>query len=159
MGWPRRHGPEDLDRVLATLPDGYLVRPIGSSRFVLGATGAHVLAIDDGRADAPREVGLLASVTRSALAEHVAWVPFVHALLVTEEERACPPATCVHPRLIPNALVEGPAVLGPEELGRLVASVRAGALNGLEAVAPIRPPSAAPPAFPVPAPQQLAPRP
>lgn len=135
MAWPRRHGPEDLDDLLGALPPGYFVRPIGPARFVLGPTGAHVVAIDDSREAAPREVGRLASVSRSALAEHVAWVPFVHALLVTDDDRPCPPATCVPPRLIPGALVEGPAVLDADELARLVASVVAGALDGLESVA------------------------
>ncbi|HYI62755.1 MAG TPA: hypothetical protein VEW93_13230 [Acidimicrobiales bacterium] len=136
MGWPRHHGPDDLDRVLDTLPDGYVVRPVGDARFVLGPTGAHVLALDDGGADVPRAVGLLASVIRSSLADQVAWVPFVHALLVTDRDEPCPPATCVPPGLVPSVLLEGPALLRPEDLRRLVASVQAGALDDLGAVAP-----------------------
>lgn len=136
MGWPRHHGPDDLDRVLHDLPDGYAVRPVGGARFVLGPTGAHVLALDDGRAEAPRDVALLASVIRSSLADRVAWVPFVHALLVTERDRPCPPATRVPPALVPSVLLEGPSLLRPDELRRLVASVEAGALDDLAAVAP-----------------------
>lgn len=137
MGWPRHHGPEDLDRVLGTLPDDYVVRTIGEARFVLGPTGAHVLALDNGQADAPRAVALLASVIRSSLADQVAWVPFVHALLVTERDQPCPPATRVPPALIPGALVEGPPLLRPDELSRLVSSVEAGTLDDLTAVAPV----------------------
>lgn len=136
MGWPRHHGLEDLDRVLGTLPEGYVVSSIGEARFVLGPTGAHVLALDDGRADAPREVARLASLIRSALADDVAWVPFVHALLVTDRGEPCPPATRVPPGLIPAALVEGPQLLRPEELRRLVDSVETGSLDDLSAVAP-----------------------
>jgi len=55
------------------------VRSLGPARFVVGPAGAHAIALDDGRPAAAGEVGLLASVSRSALAEHVAWVPYVHA--------------------------------------------------------------------------------
>jgi hypothetical protein len=136
MGWPRHHGPEDLDHVLGELPDAYTVRAIGSARFVIGPTGAHVVALDDGTEAAPRAVALLASVARSALADRVAWVPFVHALLVTDRTEPCPPATRVPPGAIPTVLLEGPPVLSPAELGRLVASVTEGVLDGLTAVAP-----------------------
>jgi len=37
--------------------------------------------------------------------------------------------------MIPGALVEGPEVLGPGDLARVVASVHAGALDGLESLA------------------------
>lgn len=136
MGWPRHHGPQDLDRALAALPAGHLVRALGPARFVLGPSGAQVVSLDDGDAASPGAVARLASVVRSALAERAAWVPYVDAFLVTDRDGPCPPATPVPPRLIPSTLVEGPAVLTPDELRRLVACVEDGALDGLDAVAP-----------------------
>ena len=112
------------------------MRSIGSARFVLGPTGAQVVALDDGSDGAPRAVALLASVTRSALAEHITWVPYVDALLVTERDKPCPPATRVPPTLLLNTLLEGPAILQPHDRERLVACVEGGVLDGLTAVAP-----------------------
>ncbi len=136
MGWPRHQGPDDLDRILDQLPARFVVRAIGAAWFVLGPTGAHVVALDDGTDAAPRALAMLASVTRSALAEHVAWVPYVDAFLVTERERPCPPATRVPPRLVRGSLINGPAVLAPTDLSRLVGCVEAGVLDGLTTVAP-----------------------
>lgn len=113
MGWPRHQDPEDLDRILDQLPAGFVVRAVGAAWFVLGPTGAHVVALDDGSEAAPRALARLASVTRSALAAEVAWVPYVDAFLVTEREQPCPPATRVPPRLIGRPLTDGPAVIAP----------------------------------------------
>lgn len=136
MAWPRHHAPDDLDGALDSLPPGYLVVPLGRARFVLGPSGAHVMVLDDGHPAAPRVVSRLASVIRSALAEQIAWVPYVDAFLVTDRREPCPPATRVPHGLIPRSLVDGPAVLSRTELERLVACVQDGALDGLGAVAP-----------------------
>jgi len=144
MGWPRHHAPEDLSRALAALPAGYFVTPIGPSHLVLGLTGAQVVALDDGGEDTPRAVARLASVVRSALAEHVAWVPYVHALLVTERNEPCPPATRIPPALVIRALMDGPPTIQATDLARLVACIEAGALDGLGAVAPPQAPRAIP---------------
>ncbi len=137
MGWPRHHAPEDLARALASLPDGFEVVPVGGAHLVLGPTGAQIVALDDGVAETPRTVARLASVVRSALAEHVAWVPYVHALLVTDRDEPCPPATRIPPTLLVRALVDGPPTLQPSELARLVACIDDGALVGLVSVAPL----------------------
>ncbi len=139
MAWPRHHGPADLPRLLDGLPADVTVRPIGAAYFVLGPAGAQVVALDDGSEDAPRTVARLASVVRSALAEHVTWVPFVHALLVTERPGPCPPATRTEPSLLPRALTDGPSTLPPTVLAPLVEAVEAGALDGLTSVAPAAP--------------------
>lgn len=136
MAWLRHHGSDDLDRILGSLPDPYVVTALGRARFVLGPSGAHVIALDDGTPAAPSALARLASVIRSALAERIAWVPFIDALLVTERDEPCPPATRVPHDLIASALVDGPDVITPNDLARLLAAVREGTLIGLEAVAP-----------------------
>jgi hypothetical protein len=136
MGWPRHHSPEDLSRALAALPAGYTVTPIGDAHLVLGATGAQVVALDDGADETPRAVARLASVVRSSLAEHVAWVPYVHALLVTERTDPCPPATRIPPTLLIRAVLDGPPTIQPGDLARLTACIDDGALADLGAVAP-----------------------
>ncbi len=136
MAWLRHQGPDDLDHILGTLPDPYVVTPLGQARFVLGPSGAHVIALDDGTPAAPGALARLASVVRSALAERIAWVPFIDALLVTERDEPCPPATRVPHALITSSLVDGPAVITPEDLDRMLAVVREGTLVGLAAVAP-----------------------
>lgn len=136
MAWPRHHGPDDLARALSALPDDVTVRPIGSAHFVLGPVGAQVVAVDDGTDDAARAVARLASVVRSALAESVAWVPFVHALLVTERPGPCPPATRIEPSMLLRAVADGPTTLAPAVLDPLRSAIVDGALDGLTSVAP-----------------------
>ena len=136
MGWPRHHGLDDLDRALRTLPAGHVVTPVGRSRLVLGPSGAHLVVLDDGSDDAARDVARLASVVRSALADHVAWVPYVDAFLVTDHAEPRPPATRVPRELILNSLVEGPTALTPADLDRLVACIADGALDGLGDILP-----------------------
>ena len=136
MAWPRRHGPDDLARALAGLPDEITVRPLGGAHLVVGPAGAQVVALDDGSPDAPRAAARLASVVRSALAEEVPWMPFVHALLVTDRPDPCPPATRISPALLLRAVSEGPGILDPTILERLRQAIDQGALDGLTAVAP-----------------------
>jgi hypothetical protein len=137
MAWPRHHGPEDLARALEGLPDDVTVRSLGGAHLVVGPAGAQVVALDDGSADAPRAVARLASVVRSALAEEVPWMPFVHALLVTDRADPCPPATRISPALLLRAVSEGPVTLDPAILDRLHAAIDGGALDGLKSVAPV----------------------
>lgn len=136
MAWPRHHGPEDLTRALAGLPDDVTVRPMGGAHLVVGPVGAQVVALDDGSADAPRATARLASVVRSALAEEVPWMPFVHALLVTDRADPCPPATRISPALLLRAVSEGPVTLDAAILERLRHAIDNGALDGLSAIAP-----------------------
>jgi hypothetical protein len=136
MAWPRRHGPDDLARALAGLPEEITVRPLGGAHLVVGPAGAQVVALDDGSPDAPRAAARLASVVRSALAEEVPWMPFVHALLVTDRPDPCPPATRISPALLLRAVSEGPGILDPTILERLRQAIDHGVLDGLTAVAP-----------------------
>jgi hypothetical protein len=149
MAWPRHHGPEDLARALGGLPDEILVRPLGGAHLVIGPAGAQVVALDDGSHDAPRSAARLASVVRSALAEEVPWMPFVHALLVTDRPDPCPPATRISPALLLRAVAEGPVTLDARILDRLRHAIAGGALDGLASVAPVAP-AAAPAARGVP---------
>ena len=135
MAWPRHHGPEDLARALSGLPEDVTVRSLGGAHLVVGPAGAQVVALDDGSPDAPRAVARLASVVRSALAEEVPWMPFVHALLVTDRADPCPPATRISPALLLRAVSEGPVTLDPSILERLRVAIEGGALDGLTAVA------------------------
>jgi hypothetical protein len=136
MPWPRRHGPEDLARALAGLPADVTVRPLGGAHLVVGPAGAQVVALDDGSPGAPRAAARLASVVRSALAEEVPWMPFVHALLITDRPDPCPPATRISPALLLRAVSEGPVTLDAAILERLRQAIEDGALDGLAAVAP-----------------------
>ena len=134
MARPRHPGPDDLDQVLATLPDDFTVRTVGAARFVLGPTGAHVVAVDDGSEDAPATLAHIASLVRDALADRVTWVPFVHAMLVTERTDPCSPATRVPPVLMPGALVDGPTTLDDPARRRLVDALADGVLDRVSTI-------------------------
>ena len=128
---PRHPGPDDLDQVLATLPDNFTVRTVGAARFVLGPTGAHVVAVDDGSEDAPCPRPH-ASLVRDALADRVTWVPFVHAMLVTERTDLLPGDPV--PRLMPGALVDGPTTLDDPARRRLVDTLADGVLDRVSTI-------------------------
>ena len=134
MARPRHTDPDDLDQVLAALPEGFTVRPLGAARFVLGPTGAHVVALDDGSRDAPETLAHIAGLVRDALADRVTWVPFIHAMLVTERTDPCPPATRVPPVLMPGALLDGPTTLDGPARQRLVEAVASGVLDGVSTI-------------------------
>lgn len=136
MGWSRRPAPLLLDELLAELPDGFGVVAIGPSRFVWGPTGAYVVLADDGRRDRPRQLSRLAATVRSALAERVALTPFVHPLLVAEQDRDSAHATTVPASLLVSVLTLGPTVLDGDACRHVAGATAAGALRGLEAVAP-----------------------
>lgn len=135
MAWPRHHTAGDVDAALESLPEGWVVAPLGPAHLVLGPTGAQVVAVDDGSESAAHDLARLAGAVRSALAERVALMPFVHALLVTDRREPCPPASRIPPSSLARALVDGPPTLGPDDLGRLRQSIADGALRGVIALA------------------------
>lgn len=74
----------DLDRLLTALPSEYAVGALREDRLVAGPAGAFVLrgASEDVERDA-YELLQLTSATRVALSDHLPWVPFLDALLVS----------------------------------------------------------------------------
>jgi hypothetical protein len=77
-----------LDDVLTALPDGFIVADDGvGAHLVVGPPGAFVLmalpADRRARDDAAQRVHVIAQTTRAELGEHLAWVPFLDALLIS----------------------------------------------------------------------------
>jgi len=110
-----------LDAVLAGLPPDWAVAELGRDRFVAGPAGAFVLrpGTGDPHQDA-RRVVQLARVTRTGLADHLAWIPVVDALLVTRlpiDEPAG--ATIVPVGLVAPVLLEGVQPLDEDTLRRI----------------------------------------
>ncbi|OWY62307.1 hypothetical protein B7486_59145 [cyanobacterium TDX16] len=100
---------DQLDAVLTSLPASFAIAERRSARFVAGPSGAFVVlpASDDLDADATRLMEITAS-TRSSLADHLAWAPFVDSLLVTPDRIAQPAAATVAPiDLLGEVLREG----------------------------------------------------
>lgn len=133
MVWSRHHPRADLRATLSHLPEEWVVAPLGPTHLVLGPTGAHVVAIDDGRDETPALLARLATEVRTRLAEHVALMPFVHALLVGSGSQPCAAATRIPPALLSLAIVDGPPMLTGEELDRIRICVIDGSLADLHA--------------------------
>lgn len=120
--------PRRMDRVLASLPPIYVVATSGTARLVVGPSGAFVLlptAAPDGVNGAAARLDLLVQSTRSALCDHLSWVPFLDSLLVSEvdvKERA--PVTIVALDLLHDVLIEGPAMIDDPTLGCIRDAVR-----------------------------------
>jgi hypothetical protein len=107
---------ERIDEVLGSLPEAFVVASSGEARLVVGPPGAFVLLDGSGAAAASGpgadRAALLAVTTRTALADHLAWVPFIDAVVVTAERSvADPSATAVPLDLLAEVLTEGPLVI------------------------------------------------
>jgi hypothetical protein len=113
---------EQIDRLLAGLPATHTVASQESARLVVGPSGATVILLGERDvANAADRAARLAAATRASLADHVAWVPFVDAVVVTDDaERSPASATVVPPDLLGEVLVEGPEVIDPPALGVIV---------------------------------------
>jgi hypothetical protein len=110
---------EHLDELLTELAPIYTIASQGVARFVAGPSGVFVLvAAGDEPNRAAETAARLAAATRAALADHLAWVPFVDAVVVTsgdpgrrtggeETPLESPQATAVPFDLLGEVLVEG----------------------------------------------------
>jgi len=116
-----------VDAILDALPVEFCVACHGSLRLAIGPSGMFVLSTPPAHGPAePRAVEVIrvAADTRSALADHLSWVPFVDALLVTERGRqqpvGSPSLASVPIDLLRVTLVEGRTVV----TAKLLSSVR-----------------------------------
>jgi hypothetical protein len=114
---PRQSSRTDLADLLGHLPEDYLVVPLRSAWFVVGTPGTYV--VGDGASHDDSEVGRLAGQLRAALAQHLTWVPFVHALLISDDLRAIPHATVVPRDLLLGVLTEGRRSLDDDTMRRI----------------------------------------
>src|SRR5262249_35763731 len=103
--------PPTMDGVLDALPPELVVARDGEARFVAGPAGAFVLApapAPGSDVDAAERLLGLAQRTRAELCRHVAWVPFVDALLVSGSRRVRRSVVTVAPLdLLAVVLTEG----------------------------------------------------
>jgi hypothetical protein len=105
-----------VDTVVRALPPSYLVGVHQDARLVIGPTGAFVLlpGTSPSRAlarDADR-LHRLTEATRDALCDHLSWVPFLDALVVTAGDLVRSPEITVAPLdLLSVVLTEGPEVI------------------------------------------------
>ncbi len=112
-----------IDAILDALPVDFCVACHGSLRLAVGPSGMFVLSTPPAQGPAePRalEVVRLAAQTRGALADHLSWVPFVDAMLVTERGQqhvGSPSLATVPIDLLRVTLVEGRTVVASKLLG------------------------------------------
>ena len=126
-----------LDEVLSSLPPLYVVARRDDARFVAGPSGAFVLLphveVDRNGAGISAAAGrldLLVQSTRSALCDHLSWIPFLDSLLVSEADVKGPaPVTIVALDLLHDVLTEGPAVIDDTTLVAIRDAVRAEGLD------------------------------
>lgn len=113
---------EHIDRVLQSLSDDATIASSGNARLVIVPTGVFVVlpaTIDVvGTAD---EAHWLANATRDALATHLAWVPFVDAVVVCSRHPGPMKvaATVVPLDLLGELLREGMNVIEPTLLAKM----------------------------------------
>ncbi len=124
-----------IDEVLTSLPPAFVIARRGDARLVMGPSGAFVL-LPTGRERPVVEKAAdhlieLVLTTRRALCDHLTWVPFLDALLITNAE---PPrgadVTAVPLDLVHDVLVEGPVMITSGTLNGLREVVRTSRLGG-----------------------------
>jgi hypothetical protein len=124
--------PQGLDEVLAALPDDVAIGWRGGARLVVSPTGAFVLVADESDLSAAADLAhSLAGRTRSALARHLSWVPFIDAAVVSAHRaHANLPAVVVAPDLVAELVVQGPPVIDGPAITVVRALLAAGSLLG-----------------------------
>lgn len=110
----------DLDDALAGLPPGFAVGTLDQARLVIGPTGCTVLMAQSSGTTPELESSDLAQTTRLNLADHLSWVPFVDALVVTSENNTGSIVSVELDLLVP-LLVDGPTMLDEETITCLTA--------------------------------------
>jgi hypothetical protein len=101
---------EGLDEVLSRLPEDMIIGHREGARLVVGPPGAFVLvAGEEDLVGAAEMAHSLAQRTRSVLARHLSWVPFIDAAVVSPHgAHADLPAIVVARDLVLELLVQGP---------------------------------------------------
>lgn len=125
---------EGIDQILAELPSSWVIGWMDECRLVIGPGGAFVLMpaqVDlSSAADRAQDLALR---TRTVLAHHISWIPFIDAAVVTAADRPPQPAvsTIVVPvDLLGELLMEGPPVIDQPALAVMRALLHEGALEG-----------------------------
>jgi len=123
-----------LDGLLDGLPPGWVIGHREAARLAVGPSGAFVLVPGDGDlAEAAEQAHTLAQRTRSALARHLSWAPFVDAAVVTADDRHADAAAILVPLdLLLELLVQGPPVIDRPAISVLHGLIVAHSLDGWE---------------------------
>ena len=114
-------GAPPLDHLLQDLPAAYRAVELDDGRVVVGPTGAFVVA-EAGRdvRTAARRLAGVADRCRSVLAEHLAWVPVVDPLVVSDRRpHGKVAAAVVSPALVRETLLRGPCLLTTDRIERV----------------------------------------
>jgi hypothetical protein len=128
---------QGIDGILSQLPSDWVVGGLGQARLVIGPSGAFVLVPGDSDDDlavlADRAQGL-ANRTRTALARHLSWVPFVDAAIITRGDRPTEAAAVVVPvDLLGELLIAGPPTIDGPTLTVLRGLLGKGSIDGWHA--------------------------
>ncbi len=124
-----------VDGVLDALPDDFAVAHDQDLRLVIGPPGAFVLSVSPSDT-VPDLESLAARVsqhtasTRSFLADHLTWVPFIDAVVVGDVTQASgTPVTVVPLDLLRETITEGRPVISASTLSQVRHLLRRGALG------------------------------
>ncbi len=124
---------DGIDHILAELPSSWVVGWLDDGRLVIGPAGAFVLMPGQldlaGTADRAQD---LAVRTRTVLAHHISWIPFIDAAVVTMANRPAVSTTSaivVPVDLLGELLVGGPPVIDDPALAVLADLLAQGQLD------------------------------
>lgn len=123
----------NIDEALASLPGEFAVASNREARLVAGPAGAFVMVGvggDTSPAEAAFLVSQLAADTRSALADHLSWVPFIDTMLVSlSVDQSRMPSSTVPLDLVHDMVCEGRQVVDDRALGVIRDLLRRGLLG------------------------------
>ena len=127
-----------MDRVLTGLPPVHVLAAHNDARLVVGPAGAFVLVPARAerleQAGAAQRLEALALSTREALCAHLAWVPFLDAIIVSPDDPTRSlTVTCAAVDLLHDVLTEGPKVIDGPTISAIRDVIRRSALVGWQA--------------------------
>lgn len=131
----RHRTSSSVDEVLDALSDDFAVASDQDLRLVIGPSGAFVLSVSPSGTSSDLEslaarVSQHTASTRSVLADHLTWVPFIDSVVIGDlTHTSGTPVTVVPLDLLHETITEGRPVISATTLSRIRDLLRRGSLG------------------------------
>ncbi|MCU1354029.1 MAG: hypothetical protein JWM05_3238 [Acidimicrobiales bacterium] len=119
----------DLDDLLTSLPSSFVTCPLPGATLVAGPSGVYLVVERAAESPEPPDPAALASAVRVVLADHLTLAPFVHPLVLVDDDASSATVTVVPRSLLLEALTDGPRLVDDVTIRRLGELIVGGVLD------------------------------